>query len=493
MQDLNERVRLLRSVYNEVKAALPWLDASVWENDKISFEGFNQNIATPSVRAANLDLSLEGRLPILKNKIHILRFNPLNGPLDSFRNIFPEMSDNNIPLTILHTNIGFDDIRRFASENPRLKIILESGPRKILYAIKEIKNLLKQCDNVYLCTYNFCNWYGHEESCRIGLGNKLLFGSHMPEYIADASMGPVIISDLDWETKCDIAGNNLRRLLGITLLYPPEVKYKPVEAFVIDSHAHNLQYGNGDIYKMPTPDLKFQPSDWIQYMDLCSVDKMFLIPGEMLDNTAEGSVNYLKDVLDYREERFYFYEIFDPSGDHIHIEKLKISLQHPHCIGIKIHPTFHKTDADDDSYESVYRIAEELNKPIMTHSWGISSYNHEQYRSHPDRFRRYLKNFRKNPFILGHAGGRPSSFEATLAVCRDFSNVYVDLAGDYYNNGLIDILASRIGAGRILFASDVNWMDTRCNLAPVLASGLSDKDVLKILRLNALKIFRDGI
>jgi uncharacterized protein len=73
-----------------------------------------------------------------------------------------------------------------------------------------------------------------------------------------------------------------------------------------------------------------------------------------------------------------------------------------------------------------------------------------------------------------------------------FPNVYVDLAGDYYNNGLIDILADRLGADRILFGSDVDWVDTRCNLGPVIASGLNDVDVLKILRTNALKVFRNG-
>ena len=40
----------------------------------------------------------------------------------------------------------------------------------------------------------------------------------------------------------------------------------------------------------------------------------------------------------------------------------------------------------------------------MTHSWEISSYNPEQYRSHPDKFRKFLENFREVPFVFGHAG-----------------------------------------------------------------------------------------
>ena len=41
----------------------------------------------------------------------------------------------------------------------------------------------------------------------------------------------------------------------------------------------------------------------------------------------------------------------------------------------------------------------------------------------------------------------------------------------------------------MLFGSDVDWMDPRGNMAPVLGSRLSDEDVLKILRTNALRVY----
>jgi hypothetical protein len=308
-------------------------------------------------------------------------------------------------------------------------------------------------------------------------------------YSEDASMGPVILSQLDWETKCDIAGNNLRRLLGVRPLKTQEIKYLPASQFIVDSHAHNLQPGNSGIYKMPTPDLEFSPADWLDFLDLCSVERLYLIPGEVLYDNSICCRDYVHDLVRYDPDRFFYFEVFNPLGDENHVERLKGSCGDPQCIGIKIHPTFHRTDADDERFAPVYRLAEEYEKPIMTHSWEYSSYNPEQNRSHPDKFRKFLKEFRRLPFILGHAGGRPSAFEATIELCNEFPNVYVDLAGDYFNNGLIDILASRIGAERVLFASDVDWIDTRCTLAPVLGSNLPDEDVLKILRLNAIRLF----
>jgi uncharacterized protein len=484
-------VRQLRSSYNEVKKALPWLDGCVWEEDEISYRGFHRDIETPYIRSVELQASMKGRLPSLRyHNIHLLRYNPSFGSLNHFSDFFPEMTENNIPLVVLHTDVAFEDIRQLANTFTSLKIIVESGPRKLLYFIEDIKKILKECINVYLCTYNFCNWYGHEEIYGLGLASKLLYGSHMPEYSADASMGQIIISNLGWETKCDIAGNNLRRLLGFKPVICSEVKYESVPSFIVDSHTHNIQFRGRQIYKMPTPDMNFQPADWIDYMDLCSVEQIYLTPATVLMEKLSSTLPYVKDLIDFRTGRFFFYEVFSPVEEDSHIREVRSAIKHPDCIGIKIHPSFHGVDADDDRFEIIYRLAEACRTPIMTHSWEISSYNPDQYRSHPEKFRRHLMNFRNTPFVLGHAGGRPSAFEATISVCREFPNVYVDLAGDYYNNGLIDILADRLGADRILFGSDVDWVDTRCNLAPVITSGLSDEDVLKILRTNALNVFQ---
>ncbi len=82
--------------------------------------------------------------------------------------------------------------------------------------------------------------------------------------------------------------------------------------------------------------------------------------------------------------------------------------------------------------------------------------------------------------------------EAVVALCREFSGVCVDLAGDYYDNGLIECLVARLGAERVLLGSDVNWIDVRANLAPVLAAAISDCDVAAIIRHNALRVYENS-
>jgi predicted TIM-barrel fold metal-dependent hydrolase len=359
-EELVRNVRQLRSAYNNVKKALPWLDGCIWEEDKISYRGSLRNIETPYIRSSELQPSMKGRLSSLRNNnIHLLRYNPSFGSLFHFSDCFPEMAENNIPLVVLHTDVSFGDIGQLANTFTSLKIIIESGPRKILYFIDDVKKILKNCMNVYLSTYNFCNWYGHEEIFNMGLANKLLYGSHLPEYSADASMGQIIISNLGWETKCDIAGNNLRRLLGFKPVICSEVKYESVPPFIIDSHTHNIQSGGRQIYKMPTPDMTFQPVDWIDYMDLCSVEQIYLTPATVLMEKLSSSLPYVRDLLDFRPERFFYYEVFSPVEGDRHLREVQSAIKHPGCIGIKIHPSFHRVDADDDRFEIIYRLAEE--------------------------------------------------------------------------------------------------------------------------------------
>ena len=413
----------------------------------------------------------------------------MSGSIDALAPLFPEMAALSIPLVVLHTDVGFGEIRKLADAHPELQIILESGPRKILYFLKDVEELLAGCNNVWLSTYNFCNWLGIEGMCEKGLGGRLLYGTHWPVYSPDVSMGPIVMGQLSWQQKCDIAGNNLRRLLDLAPEYPAEAAFSPPRQFVIDAHSHNLDAGRPSPYDFPIPDERLTPADWTDLMDYIAAEMMFLIPTEPLFDPAKTSREYSRRLREHAPGRFRYMEMFSPTGDGEHVRRVEASLADPACVGIKIHPSLHRVEADADAFEPVYQIAARFDKAIMTHSWEISSYNPVQYMSHPDRFRRHLEKYPKTRLVLGHAGGRSSALEATIGVCADFPNVAVDISGDYFDNGLVDCLVARLGAKRVLYGSDINWIDPRCNLAAVLGSDLSDEDALLMLRENALNTY----
>jgi uncharacterized protein len=473
-----------RSNFFRIKRALPWLDPCVYPQEPQAFLEYSAQLNTDYIRSIEASPLLE---PESENP-QIIRLNTKTYELNQLGGLLDKMEINKIPLAVLHTQIDFEAIEKFAMERPGMNIIIESGNRKLIYHYGKILPLLKKCSNIYLCSYNFCNWLGHEKIVNEGLSRRLLYGSHMPLFSADVSMGPIIMGDFSWKTKCDLAGNNLRSLLNIKPVFPSEIKLNLPEPFIIDAHAHNQQRGDS-VNGFPTPDMEFTPSDWVSFMDGYVCEKLLLIPSEALFFNQSGEA-LSKELRSFAPDRFAYMELFNPRlADEQYLQKLKKSLLNPDCIGIKIHPSTHKVEGGDARYEIIFKIAEEYNKPIMTHSWDVSDYNPVQYMSHPDQFRTHLKKHHKMPFVLGHAGGRPGAFEATVKLCKEFDNVYVDFAGDYYHNGVIDAFASAIGAERILFASDVNWFDPRCNLGMFLGTNINDDDLLKMLRTNALKVY----
>ncbi len=331
-------LRMLRAAYAAVCEALPWLDASVWEDDAPAFSGYARRAGPPGVTAAAAHPSMAGR-----HDSDLLRFDPhVAGSLETLDPFFAGRAAPQTPLVVLHTDVAVRQIGELAARWPRLNIIIESGPLKLLYDFAELETQLTRHKNLYLCTYNLCNWLGIERLSAAGLGERLLFGSHSPRYSADAAMGPIAFAHLPWERKCDLAGNNLRRLLGLPAVHPAEVPVPDLPAFIVDAHTHSGSPG-----RFPVPDESFGPGDWLSFMDRCWTEGIFIVPFESLVDQTADPCALTEDLRRAAPGRVFFLAVFDPRTGLEGIRRLEESVGHPDCVGIKIHPSFHGTEADD--------------------------------------------------------------------------------------------------------------------------------------------------
>lgn len=490
--NLESILQSCRSLYLAVRSALPWLDASYWPGDKPAFGPFAIPIEHDIVKTAILrtDSVWKIRRERDASGICLWRWIPLeSGPLSGLEKIIRELTECKLPLVVQQTDLTFHELEAFASAHPQLAVIFESGPRKLLYHIHHIEARMLKCPNLYLSTYNFCNWLGLERFRSKGLLARLLFGSHAPRFSPDAAMGPVIMSGFSWKEKCALAGNNLRRLLNFPPRNPSVRKWECSPPFIIDAHAHNVLPGSRSLFGFPTPDEDFSSADWLAAMDRLGIARSFLIPLNALADKDVEAKKCVMALLQYAPERIRYLTIFHPAMDVTQCARVADELADPFCVGLKIHPAFHRLEADHPDYAKAFSLAGQAGKPLVTHSWEISDYNPTQKLAHPDRFRKHLNAHPRATLVLGHAGGRPSALDFVAGLCRDFPKTMVDVSGDYFDNGMVDCLAARLGVERIMFGSDVNWIDPRCNLGPLFMSRLPDEDLLKILRHNAGNVF----
>ena len=439
----------LRAAYHKIRAALPWLDCYVSDLPP----PFEDVPAIPPTESVTLDFT------------------------------------SSVPRLLRQTDHSFEEIAQLARKNPQLPYIIVSGTRKLLYHIAPLTELLKTYPNLYLATANFCNEFALERLVAEGVAKKLLYGSMMPYLDAGNTLGMIALGKFDWKTKCDIAGNNFRRLLGIPEVIVPEVPIPEVPPFIVDAHTHTINPETES--RFPAPDAEPSWPVWQKKMNSLWVKDFYSAPSETITDVTRNPARVVLEKLcreSYGHARYF--EVFDPNLVDGSLRELEKSLADPFCIGIKIHPVEHHVYASDPRYEQAFETAERYHKTIMTHSWGLSDYNPNQRFGTPAQFAPMLEKYPQVTFVFGHTGGRPNGFIETVEMCQRFPQTYCDLAGDFFHNGFLEHAVRKIGTERIIFASDSYWIDVRCMLGMLFETKCSDEVLWDIVHNNAIKAYR---
>lgn len=251
---------------------------------------------------------------------------------------------------------------------------------------------------------------------------------------------------------------------------------------IIDAHCH---LGRTPQFEQPDVSLPTM----LRIMDRLGIQRAVASPLDLLSAADEAAWHEALAAHRQSAGRILLYTVFDPTRPGS-LEFVERTACQPGVVGVKIHPAFHLCLADDDRYRPVWQVAAHRRLPILTHSWCVSDYNPTQRFAQPHLFARYASEFPQVPLILGHAGGRYEGHLAAVALARQHANVYLDLSGDCYALGLVEYLVREAGATRVLFGSDLTWIDPRTQLAMILDAGISAADKACILRHNALRVFR---
>jgi hypothetical protein len=91
---------------------------------------------------------------------------------------------------------------------------------------------------------------------------------------------------------------------------------------------------------------------------------------------------------------------------------------------------------------------------------------------------------------VGHASSDWRVLPALYDVCAERPNVYLDLCYSVQWRGLLEQMAAGAGAGRILYSSDVPFVDPRPQLGRVAFTRLPDDQLRDILGDNAQRLWR---
>jgi predicted TIM-barrel fold metal-dependent hydrolase len=120
----------------------------------------------------------------------------------------------------------------------------------------------------------------------------------------------------------------------------------------------------------------------------------------------------------------------------------------------------------------------ELDIPILSHAGKLNTVpNPQPTISDGTHFAEAARNYPEAVFVYGHIGGG-GDWQWSLKAIADYPNVYSDISGSVYDEGIIEQAVSYLGAGRLLFATDGSFSQ---GIGKLLGANISQEDKITIL------------
>ena len=145
--------------------------------------------------------------------------------------------------------------------------------------------------------------------------------------------------------------------------------------------------------------------------------------------------------------------------------------------GIKVHRSHNAVAYDDPRYDAIYAKGAEYRVPVLAHTFSSAEVGQLLAAAcrHPDV-----------GFIVGHSGGY--GWNDCLGAVAAVSNAYFDVCTSCADVGRIEAFVRAAGAERVLYGSDLPFLEPWHCLAQVYAADISDSEREMILAGNALRL-----
>ena len=239
---------------------------------------------------------------------------------------------------------------------------------------------------------------------------------------------------------------------------------------VIDVHGH---WGDGAAF----PLFDASEQSLIDTMNRTGVRRLILSHYAGINGYARHGNDETIALVQRHPERLMGYFCIDPATTEADVVK---EMERCHAAGLrawKLHTMAH-VPYDAPIYRAGYEWADAHCLPLLVHTWGT------ELPSLEPQFRRY-RNIR---FLLAHAGAAAAE-EEYIRLAQEYEHVYLELSYSRCPDGLVERLTAAVGAEKVLWGSDMNYMSEEFQIGRVIFADLSLMEKQAILGKNAIRIF----
>ena len=244
---------------------------------------------------------------------------------------------------------------------------------------------------------------------------------------------------------------------------------------VMDCHGHIGSHPDFPAYKADADAM-------LAVMDLLNIERLAITSTLACYNDCPRGNVEIDAVLERYPERFLGYVTVNPNPPMQALEELERWVHFHHPPLIKLHPGLHKYPVHGEYYKPVWEYANEHEAVVLVHTWDSDP------NCGPLLFPPIARAHPRARILLGHAGVTWRGYMQAMEAAQAAPNLYLDLAGSQHHRLILERSVNRIGAGRILFGSDMPFLEAAMTLAHVLTAQIADADKEQILRTNFLSL-----
>jgi predicted TIM-barrel fold metal-dependent hydrolase len=200
-----------------------------------------------------------------------------------------------------------------------------------------------------------------------------------------------------------------------------------------------------------TPDEKM--AQMILYADRIGVDRLCVYMGYPFDydpspEKLRAHNNQVLQAISHWHNRAFGFVYLNPKHLQFSLDELNRCVRDGPMVGVKL---WVAQRANTPELDPIVERAAELKAVIFQHTWAKTNGNLAG-ESTPMDVAELARRHPSVPIVCGHTGG---NWEIGVRAIRGVKNLYSDLAGSDPTAGYVEMAVRELGAGRVIYGSDV--------------------------------------
>ncbi len=242
---------------------------------------------------------------------------------------------------------------------------------------------------------------------------------------------------------------------------------------VVDAHGHLGTH-------VDFPSYKADPESMLAVMNQLNIERLAVTSTLACYNDCPRGNAEVDDLLKRYPNRFLGYVTVNPNPPGQALEELQRWSHFHQPPLIKLHPGLHRYPVTGRNYQPIWDYANQTNAIVLVHTWDSDP------NCGPSMFPALARTYPRARILLGHSGVTWRGYQQSMDAAAEASNLYLELCGSQSHRLVIERSVQRLGASRILFGSDLPFLEAWMTHARVLTSRISHAEKEQILRSNFL-------